>query len=202
MGSAVSATTAGKDDAAAAGIGDAVVREKTGRTWGRWVRMLDQLGARWLSHREIVGAVRDEFKTGSWWTPMVTVGYERIAGLRATGQKRGGSYEISKSKTFNVPMAARFAAWNDARLRRRWLTGATVSVRTATPAKSIRLDWSDGAGSDAIIAVGFTRKGASKSTIALAHAKTPDRESAERIKTYWSERLRVLGEMLDERAAS
>ncbi len=45
-------------------------------------------------------------------------------------------------------------------------------------------------------AVGFTAKGKSKSAVALAHTKLPDRETADRLKQYWSERLDALGEVL------
>ena len=130
-----------------------------------------------------------------WWSQAVTVGYERIKGLRARGQRRDGSYEAAKSRTFNVPVSTLFDAWADARIRKRWLNGAAVKVRTATAPKSMRLGWDDGS----IIAVGFTPKGKSKSAVALAHMKLPDRETANCLKEYWSERLDALGEVLAER---
>ncbi|CAN5701216.1 hypothetical protein BH23GEM1_BH23GEM1_01270 [soil metagenome] len=51
----------------------------------------------------------------------MTVGYERINGLRARGQRRDGSYEASKSRTFNVPVARLFDAWANPALRKKWL---------------------------------------------------------------------------------
>lgn len=53
-----------------------------------------------------------------------------------------------------------------------------------------RLGWPDGS----IIAVGFTAKGATRSAVAIAHVKLPDRETANRLKQYWTERLEALGE--------
>jgi hypothetical protein len=88
-----------------------------------------------------------------------------------------------------------FEAWADAGARKRWLNGAAVKVRTATAPKSMRLDWADGG----IIAVGFTAKGKAKSAVALAHTKLPDKEAANRLKQYWSERLDALGELLTRR---
>jgi hypothetical protein len=67
-----------------------------------------------------------------------------------------------------------------------------VKVRTATAPKSMRLGWTDGS----IVAVWFTAKGAGRSSVALAHTKLPDRETAERLKQYWSGRLDALGELL------
>ncbi len=184
-----------KDYAALAGMSDAAIKAKTGCTWERWVKALDEHRAEEMSHRDIAALVSSKHKVASWWTQTVTVGYERIKGLRARGQRRDGTYEASKSRTFNVPVTTLFDAWADASVRKRWLDGAGVKVRTATAPKSIRLGLSDGS----IIAVGFAAKGKSKSSVALAHTKLPDRETANRLKQYWSDQLDSLGEVLAER---
>jgi hypothetical protein len=183
-----------KDYAALAGISEKSVKAKTGCTWERWVRALDSLGAEQMAHGDIVGLVSGKYKIDDWWSQMVTVGYERIRGLRARGQRRDGTREVTKSRTFNVPVATLFDAWADAGVRRRWLSGASVKVRTATPPKSMRLDWA-GAG---IVAVGFIAKGKAKSAVAVAHTKVPDRETADGFRAYWSERLDALGGVLAE----
>jgi hypothetical protein len=185
----------GADYAATAGMTDAALKAKTGCTWERWVRALDRAGAEQMSHREIAALVRTKYKVGPWWTQTVTVGYERIKGLRGRGQQRSGTYQASKSRTFNVPVATLFDAWADANLRRRWLDGASVKVRTATPPKSMRLELTD----RGIIAVGFIAKGKSKSSVAVEQTKLPDRETADRLKQYWSDRLDALGTVLTER---
>ncbi len=186
------------DYAALAGMSDEKVKAKTGCTWERWVVALDWYKADQMSHREIAELVRKKYKTPDWWSQMVTVGYERIKGLRARGQRLDGSYEASKSRTFNVPVTTLFEAWADDSVRRRWLNEAGVKVRTATAPRTMRLGWTD----DTIVAVGFESKGKSKSTVALAHTKLPDRETAERRKKYWSDRLDTLGEVLAAGRAS
>ena len=180
------------DYAELAGMSDARIKEKSGRTWEGWVEALDRHGAEKLPHREIAEMVSREFKVADWWSQTVTVGYERIKGLRARGQRRDGSYEASKSRTFGVPVKALFDAWADPRARRRWLNEASMKVRTATPPKTMRLGWSDGT----VVVVGFLAKGKSKSAVAVQHTKLPSREAAERFKNYWSERLDALGELL------
>jgi hypothetical protein len=182
------------DYAALTGMSAASIKAKTGCTWERWVRALDYHGAKEMAHRDIVSLVNKKYKIDGWWSQSVTVGYERIKGLRARGQRRDGSYEATKSRTFNVPVATLFDAWADDKLRRRWLDGATAKVRTATAPKSMRLGWTDGS----IIAVGFLAKGKSKSSVAVQHEKLPDRETANRLKQYWSDRLDALGELLSE----
>jgi hypothetical protein len=177
-----------------AGMSDAAVKEKTGRSWEEWVRTLDTHNAAELPHRDIAILVHDTYKVREWWTQTVAVGYERIKGLRARGQSRSGTYEATKSRTFNVPVMTLFNAWADPTIRRRWL-GVDVKVRTATALKSIRLAWADGS----IIAVGFAAKGASKSQVALAHVKLPDRGAVDRTKRYWTERLEALGAELSRK---
>ena len=183
------------DYAAIAGMSDDVVKEKTGCTWERWVYALDRHHADEMSHREIAALIHTKYKVGPWWGQMVTVGYERIKGLRARGQRRDGSYEAGKSRTYNVPVETLFDAWADARTRKRWLDGATVKVRTATAPKSMRLGWEDGT----IVVVGFMPKGESKSAVAVTHTKLPDKETVNRLKAYWAERLDALGEVLESR---
>ncbi len=183
------------DYATLAGMRDDLIKEKTGCTWERWVYALDRHGAEQMSHRDIAALVHTKYKIDGWWAQSVTVGYERIKGLRARGQRRDGTYEAAKSRTFNVPVTTLYDAWADARIRRRWLNGASVKARTATAPKSMRLGWEDGS----IVAVWFTAKGPSKSAVALAHTKLPDRETADRLKQYWSERLATLGEVLAAR---
>ncbi|HZE09656.1 MAG TPA: hypothetical protein VE110_12955 [Gemmatimonadaceae bacterium] len=175
-----------------AGMSDAVIKDKTGCTWDRWVSTLDRLGAAEMPHRDIARLVQEKFKTGDWWSQTVTVGYERIKGLRARGQRRDGTYELSKSRTFDVPVKTLFDAWANPTARKRWLDGAQVRVRTATPPKSMRLDWTDGS----IIAIGFMPKGKSKSAVAVQHTKLREKETVNRLKEFWSERLDALGESL------
>jgi hypothetical protein len=191
------------DYAALAGYSDATIEAKTGSTWARWVKTLDGEGAAKMSHGNIAALVYEKHKVSGWWSQAVTVGYERIKGLRALGQRRDGSFEATKSRTFNVPVATLFEAWKDASIRRQWLNGAKVKVRTAAQSKSMRLDWADGnVHSDGgIIAVGFMAKGKSKSAVAVQHPKLPDRETAHRLKTYWSERFDALSEVFAAQSA-
>jgi hypothetical protein len=145
-------------------MSDEKVAAKTGRTWQEWVRLLDKDGAGAMPHREIAEIVRGRHGVGDWWAQMVTIGYERIKGLRERGQRRGGAYETSKSRTFNAPVDRLFKAWADDATRRRWIGGVKASVRTATAPKSIRLQWPDGT----IIAVWFSPKGSGSGNVAAS----------------------------------
>jgi hypothetical protein len=185
------------DYATLAGMSDAAIKAKTGCTWERWVKALDHRRASEWSHREIARYVHDKFKTPDWWSQTVTVGYERIKGLRAIGQRRDGSYEASKSKVIAVPVSRLYRAWRDARTRARWLPDVRPVIRTATRDRSMRVSWPDGTS----VLVGFAAKGAAKSQVAIQHARLPDREAASRMKEYWAARLAALTDVLVPRSA-
>lgn len=186
------AKAAAIDYAAMAGMSDEKMQEKTQRTWKEWTDALDRHQAHRMEHRAIAELLHTTFKVGDWWAQMVAVGYERIKGLRARGQRRDGTYEASKSRTYNVPVSELFDAWADSTTRRRWLEATGVRVRTATAPKSLRLGWNDGS----IIAVGFLDKGKGKSAVAVQHTRLPDRETADRLKSYWADQLTALGKVL------
>jgi hypothetical protein len=190
------AAGAANDYAALAGFSDETIKEKTGCTWDKWVFVLDKYGAVSMSHGEITKLISSKYrKVPGWWTQGLAVGYERIKGLRARGQRRDGTYEASKSRTFDVPVDTLFDAWADARTRKRWLDVSDVKVRTATKPKSIRLGWNDGR----IVAVWFTAKGKDRSTASVQHTRLPDRETAEHVKVYWARRFDALAKFLKAR---
>ena len=179
-----------------AGVKDATIKARTGCTWERWVWVLDHAGAYDWSHRAIAEHVRLHYKTPMWWTQAVTVGYERIKGLRAVGQRRDGEYEAGKSKTLPAPTARVYRAFRDARTRRRWLGDVGLVVRTAIPNKSMRITWDDGSNVEWY----FVSKGQAKCQVAVLHGKLRDRESADRMKAWWGERLGELDRLLSQPA--
>lgn len=190
--SAASTPASVMDHAAVAGMSDAQIKRQTGRSWDDWVRLLDSHDAMKMSHGAVARLVHDEYGVRDWWSQTVTVGYERLKGLRERGQRLNGAYEASKSKTFNVPVARLFAACADAAARRQWLDAAEVTVRTATRPKSLRLQWPDGT----IVALWFTAKGAAKSSLALAHTKLTTKAAMEQAKLDWAARLDALARFL------
>ncbi len=170
------------------GMSDDAVHNKTGKTWAEWVVALDAHGARALSHAEIAKLVRAHWpEVGDWWTQAVTVGFERLAGLRAAGQLCTGAFAASKSKTFAVPMATLFAAFSDEEARDGWL-GEATTVRTSHPGRSMRMVCGDGTTVDAW----FTDKGPAKSSVSVQHGKLPDASRRDTEKLVWAERFAAL----------
>lgn len=180
------------DYAKLAGLSDAALKRATGCTWDKWVFALDHMGAVDWSHRAIAEHVQTTYKVPDWWAQTVTVGYERIKGLRAIGQRRGGGFEATKSKTLAAPAATVFRAIADARKRRVWLPGVKVTVRKATPNRSVRFTWDDGTP----VEVWLTGKGA-RTTAQIQHRKLTGRDDADRRRAFWGERLSALAKSIE-----
>ncbi|MEO8140679.1 MAG: DUF1801 domain-containing protein [Gemmatimonadota bacterium] len=185
------------DYAALAGMSDASVKAKTGCAWDRWVWVLDKAKAYEWGHAEIASYIGKEYEVGPWWGQMLTVGYERIKGLRQVGQGRHGGFTITKSRTFPLPLARLYRAFHDQKIRTRWLTGVEPRVTSATTDKSLRIAWPDGSK----VAVGFFGKGRGKSQVQVEQTGFAEKESAARMKEFWTERLNALA-TLEEAPAS
>jgi hypothetical protein len=154
------------------------VRAKTGNGWAEWIALLDAAGARKMTHQEIVAYLREQHQVGAWWQQMVTVGYEQARRKRAQHQMPDG-YQISVSKTLNVPVAKLFAAWQ-ARAPR------DLAVSKTTARKSVRGVWKHSASR---VAVAFYEKGASKSQIVIQHNKLANARAAAQMKIAWAKML-------------
>jgi hypothetical protein len=183
-------TRSTSDYAALAGMTDAAIRAGSGRTWAQWARALDAVDATKMSHGEIARHVRREHHVGAWWAQAVTVGYERVRGLREKGQRRGGGYEASKSKTLPVTAGAAFDAFADAGTRGKWLPAGVV-LRKATPHKSARMTWPDGTR----VEVSIVAKG-EKCSVGIQHSGLASNADRAACKAYWAERLAALDALL------
>lgn len=169
------------------GISDDAVKKATGKTWAQWLKLLDAAGGKAMNHKEIVAVVHAQHaEIGGWWQQMVTVGYEQARGLRVKHEKPEG-FEISVSKTLNVPIAKAYAAWTNARTRAKWLD-KSFEIRKATKNKTMRNTWSDGTHVD----VYFWDKGANKCQVAVQHRKLKTAAAGETKKNFWSAKLGAL----------
>jgi Alpha/beta hydrolase family/Domain of unknown function (DUF4287) len=177
-------------------MSDAAIRRGTGRGWEEWFDLLDDWGAAERAHKEIARRLRDEHGIGGWWAQSVTVSYERARGMRALGERPGG-FSVTAQKTVSAPVERLYEAFVDEPTRARWLPGAALRERTATPHKGARFDWGDG---PTRLVAGFTAKGPGRSVVALEHERLPDAAEAERMKAYWRERLAALASQLEATA--
>jgi len=176
------------------GIPDANLVEKTGRTWREWVAVLDDLGATEMSHRDVARWVATHHDIGSWWSQTVTVGYERIRGLRAVGQGRDGHFTASKSRTLPFPEAVLRRAVHDPDLRAAWLPATQATPTGKGRSKDLRFVCPDGTRG----VLSLVAKGDAKTTVAVGHERLPSAAAARDRKRFWEERFEALRRMLEE----
>ena len=161
----------------------------TGRPYSEWFAQLDAWGATEVPHKEIAAWLTSERGVPGWWAQNITVEYERARGLREVGQRRDGLYSVTATKTIGVPIEELYAAVVEPARREAWLPGVQLRERTATPHRTARFDWGEG---DTRVIVGFEAKADSKSVVAVAHERLPDRDVAATMKAFWRERLSTL----------
>ncbi len=171
---------------------DEAVLRATGKSRGDWFAILDAAGARELAHRDIAAYLREQENVSPWWSQEVTVQYERARGLREKHQALSG-YQVSVTKTIAAPLNALYAACADDKARSSWLGEAPLTVRKATPSKSVRATWGDGATS---VDIGCYEKGAAKSQVAVQHSKLANRRQVEELRAYWKAALERLASLL------
>ncbi len=174
-------------------ISAARVREKTGKSWDEWFAILDQFDVRENGHKAAAQYLYEKQRCPEWWSQMVTVTYEQARGLRQKHEKPDG-YAVSASKTVAVPLARLYTAWKNKKVRDRWLPDAVITIRKATPDKSMRITWADG---KSHVDANFYAKGENKSQVAVQHSKLGNAKEAARQKAYWAERLNHLKGVLE-----
>jgi hypothetical protein len=169
---------------------DEKIRERTGRGWEEWFGILDDWGAAERPHREIARWLAEQMGIHplAWNAQAITASYELTRGLREVGEKDDG-FAITASKTVAVPVERLYEAVMTEKARAEWLPDGHLSERTATRPKSARFDWADG---ETRVNVTFLARGEAKSTVAVEHRRLPNAAEADRIKTYWRERLSAL----------
>jgi hypothetical protein len=105
------------------------------------------------------------------------------------------SHEVSLTKTINAPVDRAFAAWKEPAAREKWLPRAALTVRKATPHKSIRILWRDGT----TVSVNFWPKGSLKCQVVPHHGPFPSADAAAKMEAFWLERLEALRLFLEKK---
>lgn len=181
-------------DAKAPRMSDEAVKAKTGKTWKEWFAILDKTGASKMNHQEIVKYLKTKQGIGPWWQQMVTVTYEQARGRREKYQKPEG-YQISVSRTIKSPLAKLFKSFANEKARHEWLAEDGLTIRKATPNKSLRVTWNDGKSS---LEITLISKADDKSQVVVQHSKLPDAKSSAKMKAYWAKALDRLRASLEK----
>ena len=171
-----------------AGMSDEAVKAATGRDWAEWRSWLDASGAADKPHKQIASELHAAGVPG-WWAQMVTVGYERLIGRRAVGQRCDGAYSASASRTIAGDLDSGLARWLALVGDRAEFDGVAAESEPRTSATESwrywKVDLEDG--SRATLAI--SAKPGGKIALAMSHDRIGDEAAAGRWKLWWKETL-------------
>ncbi|MEP7146062.1 MAG: hypothetical protein ABI792_03530 [bacterium] len=168
-------------------ISDKLVSELTGKTIEYWFKVLDKKGAKKKAHFEIFNLISNAEglkSLGQWNHNLLATSYEWNRGLKERGQRDEG-FEISISKTFQVPASILYNYWSDEKKRSVWLSEKKFEIRKTTENKSLVITWND----NTTVRIEIYNKGEDKSQIVIQHMKIPDSKTAAKMKIFWREAM-------------
>jgi hypothetical protein len=167
-------------------VSEEAILKGTGRGWDDWFRILDTWDGTSHTHTEIARYVNGEHGIDGWWSQSVTVGYERARGMRAPNQRPEG-FEVSVSKTVDLPAMDAWRAFVEPKRRASWLDlGLRVRTGTRTMGRSARFDVpSDGTRVNVL----FDPKGDDRSVVTVTHVKLAGAADVAAHRADWKERL-------------
>ena len=170
-------------------MNDEAVRGATGSGWDEWCDVIDDGPGMDAGHKEIVAFLQEEHNVGAWWAQGITVGYERISGLRLPHQNPDGTFTAGKSKTADVDAETIRAALLDAEDRKDLFPGQETELRSQPGSKVVRLGIGGGV---AQIALDSATEG--RTRVSIQHEKLNAPEDVERWKSYWADWLDAIAE--------
>ena len=168
---------------------DEAVVAATGRSYDEWCDLIEAWPGHEEGHAAIAAYLADQHGLDGWWSQTVTVGYERISGIRLPHQQSDGTFTANKSATVTVDADMLRAALLDAADRADLFPGVLTELRSKADAKTLRMGVEPGV---AQIAIDAKRDGKAKVTI--QHEKLPTAEAVEEWKHFWSEWLQAIDE--------
>ena len=180
------------------GVSGAAVHRATVRDWDEWLALLDDWGATQRTHAEIARYLSDNYEISGWWAQSVTVGYERMRGMRDVHERPDG-FSVSASKTFPVAVERLFVALTEESERTRWLHGVELQQRTSKPCSSARFDVLPG---ETRLSVTFVSRGPDKSVVQLQQERLVSAAAAEDWRVIWKSQLTALATYLDRTSGS
>lgn len=181
-------TTTGRGWVAEPESNDELVTAKTGHSWDEWVGLIDSGPGREAGHTAIATWLREEHAVDPWWAQGVTVGYERITGIRLPGQMPDGTFTVSRSRTLPGDIGTTRELVLDDDARAALLPGLRTSLRSAPTSKQLRFELSDDASSESAGVLALSINPAKSGVkLVVTHERLPSVEAADVWKAFWGD---------------
>jgi len=171
---------------------DDVILANTGHGWDDWVDLIDAGPGRDAGHPAIATWVREEHGISGWWAQGVTVGYERITGIRLPGQMLGGTFTVSKSKVVQLERGTLRAMLLDD--RDDLFPGFETTLRSKESAKALRFGFERDGEPLGIVMFSLDPASGERLRVTVTHEKLDSLESGDHWKDFWGEWLSTVEE--------
>ena len=166
-------------------VEDAAVRTATGRGWDEWTDGILAGPGRGARHADVAAWLREQHGVDPWWAQSVTVGVERILGIRLPGQMPDGTFTISRSRTIDADAALLRSVWDDDHERGQILPGLTTVRRSRAGVKVPRYTASDADGEVGTLTLAIEEVGG-RARVVLTHDGITALREADGWKDFWS----------------
>jgi hypothetical protein len=165
------------------------VHAATGRGWDEWADLIEAGPGRDAGHTAIAAWLHEQHGVDPWWCQGVTVGYERIAGLRLPGQMPDGTFSVSRSRVVSIDADALKALLLDDTSRADLLPGFQSTLRSKLTTKWPRFALERDGEPVGTLLVSFDATPSGRTRLVLTHDKIATAEEAELWKEYWADWL-------------
>lgn len=163
--------------------------ETTGRGWDEWCDVIVGWPGHVDGHTAIASYLETELDVGSWWAQGITVGYERITGLRLPFQMADRTFTAGKSKTIGIDSAVLRESLLDDQQRSALFGGEASDLRSKPESKVVRVAIGPGV---AQIALDPVADGRTK--VSVAHEKLLTLDDVDKWKFFWTDWLEAIAE--------
>ncbi len=162
---------------------------KTGRGWEEWCAIIERWPNHPDGHTAIATYLHAEQDVDAWWAQTITVGYERITGLRLPYQRPDGTFTAGTSKTLTADHDMLRSLLLDDQQRADLFPGIDTELRSKPTTKAIRLAVGPG-----VARIGLTPAGNGRLKVTVSHEKLPTFGDVAEWKFYWHDWLQALDE--------
>lgn len=181
---------------ATAPVNTDAIAERTGRSWPRWVELLDLAGCREQPHagiaRQAQQAMPDEVANQGWWAQSVALGYEQHHGMRAPGQSCDGDFQLSISRTVAGDRDSALETWTGLVEGVTELDGVPAEREPTTSRTEKWRYWRVPLADGSRVSVTIGDKAPGKATVGLLHSRLADAAAIERWRAFWKPLLAQL----------
>jgi hypothetical protein len=168
-------------------MSDAAVRNATGHGWDHWCDTIESWPGHQEGHTAIARHLEATTDLDGWWSQSVTVGYERITGLRLPYQRADGTFTAGRSRTITADAGALRSMLIDDDHRSDLFPGWTTALRSKPGAKAIRVEIGPG-----VATIGITDVGGGRVKVTVGHDRLPHYDLVEEWKFFWGDWLEAL----------